>query len=436
MVSGNQVRTLLNTVVGVATTEILFRDHGTAPNVNYANAVTQSRAWVDEWSSFWVEIWVQTTDGARITNFSCTIAYDPTLFTFSHVVGGPGVNNVTGAPSPSGNQITVTGTSTALGSSSYVLLARALFRPATPTASNPSVGVDVPNLGYAVGEHSRFAFSNMNVTTGGANGRTGVSPITAQPLTVYPVLYDFNNDGRVDLNDFLAFLRAFGRPVGANPAQSELAKFDFTRTGTVNLNDFLLFLRAFGKTRAAAAHPTVIPSQPYVQFPTGSNVPWAMAATQSVTQPLSSPPHDVHDVSVMTNYDPPYEPRSVAAKNVSDNIIEAPTMTPMADDTLPAQQHIQPIAYTASTWAFTAQSTLSVNTQPVATPVKPIAQVATHYRTSAVRSSGYDVTEPYVRRDQLQDLAMHSLLKEDIEPSDFTGGTLHNDLANEFQYNL
>jgi protocatechuate 3,4-dioxygenase beta subunit len=53
---------------------------------------------------------------------------------------------------------------------------------------------------------------------------------------------DFNEDGRVDLEDFFLFAGAFGRP-----GTGENARFDLDGSGTVDFNDFFLFVEGFGK---------------------------------------------------------------------------------------------------------------------------------------------------------------------------------------------
>jgi len=69
---------------------------------------------------------------------------------------------------------------------------------------------------------------------------------------------DFNNDGKIDFQDFLLFARAFG---SNNPA--DLATFDITNTGTVGFSDFLQLASRFGETISqsfSVGNITIIPS--------------------------------------------------------------------------------------------------------------------------------------------------------------------------------
>ncbi len=56
---------------------------------------------------------------------------------------------------------------------------------------------------------------------------------------------DFNNDGRVDLSDFLAFANMFG----TSPGEADYdVRGDFDNDGSINLSDFLAFVEVFGAT--------------------------------------------------------------------------------------------------------------------------------------------------------------------------------------------
>ena len=61
-----------------------------------------------------------------------------------------------------------------------------------------------------------------------------------------PVLIgDFNEDGSVDVADFLLFVDAFGASRG-NVAFDEI--FDIVSDGIIGIADFLLFMEQLGKT--------------------------------------------------------------------------------------------------------------------------------------------------------------------------------------------
>ena len=58
---------------------------------------------------------------------------------------------------------------------------------------------------------------------------------------------DFNNDGVVNLTDFLAFARMFGTSKGEAGYD---ARGDFDNDGSIDLSDFLAFAENFGQNGA------------------------------------------------------------------------------------------------------------------------------------------------------------------------------------------
>ena len=62
-----------------------------------------------------------------------------------------------------------------------------------------------------------------------------------KPQTPNP---DFNDDGRVDLSDFLLFASQFGLSRGDEQYD---AKYDLDEDGVIGFGDFLIFVNAFGK---------------------------------------------------------------------------------------------------------------------------------------------------------------------------------------------
>ena len=70
-------------------------------------------------------------------------------------------------------------------------------------------------------------------------------PCAADEQTKSP---DFNNNGTVDLPDFILFAGAFG-----SEASADLDIFDLSNNGVVDIADFLLFVADFGKTIQTAS---------------------------------------------------------------------------------------------------------------------------------------------------------------------------------------
>ena len=97
-------------------------------------SVPESEDWVDEWDSFWVEVWGTTTDGSGITGGSFDLEYNTDFFTATAIEFGSAFGNSTSSSIDDQTGI-VSGISGqngvgTLGSSKQVLLARVKFESA------------------------------------------------------------------------------------------------------------------------------------------------------------------------------------------------------------------------------------------------------------------------------------------------------------------
>lgn len=68
--------------------------------------------------------------------------------------------------------------------------------------------------------------------------------VAGNDAVVIPVVYDADDDGRVDLKDFSGFVQNFGKSVGENAP--EAYRYDYNRNGKVDLADFSYFVQHFG----------------------------------------------------------------------------------------------------------------------------------------------------------------------------------------------
>ncbi|PQO34276.1 hypothetical protein DTL21_12140 [Bremerella cremea] len=202
----------------------------------------QSDQIIEEWDTFWVEVWV-TADGSggdTITAASATINFDPTMYRASSILIGPGftagsgntTNNTAGTV-----RLNATSAIDGLGGGQRVLLGKVRF---TPLAN----GLAAPVVGESLGvDFSEFltSVSNTSMTV----DRVGVidSPtIDATPSTrLLPMIYDLNDDGKVGIRDFSDFMAAVGN---RNSAQF----VDFDLSGDLEGTGFSYFQSALGST--------------------------------------------------------------------------------------------------------------------------------------------------------------------------------------------
>jgi len=94
-------------------------------------------------------------------------------------------------------------------------------------------------------EHGVTLVSAVNTST---SESLGVVPEVSGQFM--PMIYDANDDGKVGLADFAAFISNYGRK--AIPDNPQTYRFDFNRDGKVGLPDFALFISHYGDRKFPA----------------------------------------------------------------------------------------------------------------------------------------------------------------------------------------
>jgi hypothetical protein len=214
-------------------------------------ALPDSAGWVHEWQSFWVEIWGSTPDSTLgVTEFTVDLQYFTDYLTAQEIEYGPAfAQNQTGTIHDAQGLVAGIGGRTTLsdvGDDAYVLLARVRFASAD--------GDDVP-VDQAAGNIGPY---DMQLEL--ANGQTrlvGVSEPTAPELGTAPetelwaVVYDIDDNNRIDFGDFSFFAAAFGRDAGPPSPQSPYVWWaDFDKTGRIDFGDLSFFAPNFAVSRA------------------------------------------------------------------------------------------------------------------------------------------------------------------------------------------
>lgn len=237
--SGNSIYFVRNETKPEAsqgTIEVIVRDLTQAPTADRnqyspsAFANLQKETWMNEWGSYFIEVWGTTGESSEgISTFDCTMSFDSNIFS---VLGGNiKSDNFNITATVVGETITVKGTTTSsnYGRNQYVMLFRFLAEPET---SKANAGVPVPTTGYAVGVDSKFSF----VSTPQMNSKNVLDAKDAGSVHVYPVIYDVNDDGVVNVSDFGLFSKQAYKDL-----TSGNMKFDFNHDGVINVMDFMLF---------------------------------------------------------------------------------------------------------------------------------------------------------------------------------------------------
>ncbi len=205
-----------------------------------------SEEWIDEWDTFWTEVWVRSADGRGVTGGTVDLVYNQEFFTAVEIDHGPVF-----VSEPSGELDDINGMVTAMGGTTrridaggeaWVLLGRVRFE---------SFGDDdVP-----VGESSRPYGLGLELTTAqfeAFNADTVEVTLGDPPDTeLWPVTFDVNDDGRVNFGDLAYLAGVFLKDVVHS--DSSLAwTCDFDRSGRVDFGDFSFFAANFQHGRGSS----------------------------------------------------------------------------------------------------------------------------------------------------------------------------------------
>jgi CSLREA domain-containing protein len=216
------------------------------PTAGEVAALPQSAEWIDEWTSFYVEIWVDTpnTVDVGVETGTVDLVYDTDYFSTTAIEYGPAfTENPTGAIDEALGQIDNLGAGTSaagVGDDGYALLARVRLEPGDGDA-----GIAIEDQGtYVTAVDHGVDISDGDVTLAGATASE--TELGARPSTeLWPVMYDLDDNEVIDFGDFTTFATQFGNDVGEPGAEAN----DFDHSGLVDFGDFTLFAQNFAHAR-------------------------------------------------------------------------------------------------------------------------------------------------------------------------------------------
>ncbi|MFI4851743.1 MAG: hypothetical protein ACIAZJ_21700 [Gimesia chilikensis] len=240
---------------------------------------------LDEWSPFWLEVWVKTDDLASegIAAVSLDLDYQTTLTTATSIEYGAGfarlqsgtINDTTGSVL---NLAAETNASD-LGVSEYLLFSRIRFE------SLADDGVDLnleqrligpQTLNLSIGTHS------ISVVSGAAVD-SSVVPHAGTNIWANP--FDLNDDDQISFRDLLLFASVYNSI--PDESSSEYAWFsDFNRSGRVGFQDLILLATNYNKSKLQqqeVIYPNNYP-QAWEQQLQVSLLPEALPSTAVLTQ--------------------------------------------------------------------------------------------------------------------------------------------------------
>ena len=244
-VNVNVLARQISTISAVIVTESTTPDSNGELNTPPAGA-----DWIDEWASFYVEVWVSTpdTDDVGVALAQVDLKYDTDYFTATGIEYGPGftedqtgtINDVTGVVDDLGASTLRTD----VGDDKYALLARVCFEPTADDVGVPFYIEDV----YVAAVETGIVLESPQVNLAGAVSsevQLGDTPDTE--LRAVP--YDLDNSGRIDLGDLAFFASVYREKPGITTENPYAYASDYDRSGSVDLGDLAFFAANYRLSR-------------------------------------------------------------------------------------------------------------------------------------------------------------------------------------------
>ncbi|MGE3317351.1 MAG: hypothetical protein AB7O26_19725, partial [Planctomycetaceae bacterium] len=308
-----------------------------------AAALPADAAYVHEWESYWVEVWLDTPhiNSRGIASASIDFSYAVGLATATAVEFGPAFTGTSSIDDATGQvQLEAATALTTVGDDAKVLVARVRFEPGA------SDQAEVDEAGRFVGPHSLAL--TLNDATVGLTSSSSAREFEGSiaQTDVYSVIYDIDDNDLIDFGDFAFFSPAFGGNEGdAEPPYIWWADFD--KSGTVDFGDLALFASNFGKSKSAVAA-----GSESLTFAANYPTAWVNAAGLTLFS-FAAPNAVTADVA-------PGE--SAAAK-----IVDEPVATPVS---LPSEPKVEPVGAVEGVTesSSTSPRTVSVAKEKAAVP--------------------------------------------------------------------
>lgn len=203
----------------------------------------ESEEYLTEWDSSWVELWVNTQEeGVDLRKVLVDLGYDASLFTatdleYGSVVEGLKVTWEDGKIVGIGGDLSQAVTN----EDGFVLLARVKLESADGN------GIAADNVGAVKAGLvlENIALFQVNGALVDANTQVYVN------TNIFPVVYDANDDGKINITDLIAFAKQFGGS-STDSTDPRVWAMDFDKSGQINITDLIAFAKNFGLTKADA----------------------------------------------------------------------------------------------------------------------------------------------------------------------------------------
>ena len=202
----------------------------------------ESEKWIHEWQSHYVDLYLNTQDADVDVsgNVSFTLNYGD-LFTATDFIAMENVFDGGFQIDVENNTVQISGRlkDSVTAEDGFVLLGRVKFESigdnglAADTVGTVDLGLSLDQIQLYNSAEEQIAV-NTNVSVG---------------TRVAAVVYDANDNGVIDVNDFVSFAYYYGTDTLASNDALAWA-LDFDKSGSIDVNDFVEFATNYGVTRA------------------------------------------------------------------------------------------------------------------------------------------------------------------------------------------
>ena len=249
-----------------------------------STSLPQNQNWVSEWSSYWVEIWINASSPTDQGVHSATLDFNYTTeYTSATAIEfgaaftqnqSSTINDLTGTISG----LSATTNAPGLGIDNQLLFARIKFE----SLAQDQVALDLPgrsigpyDLGFDVSSHQVSLDAAIPVTTnlGAFNG-----------ASIYANPFDYDDNDAINFRDLVIFINEYNTT--PSESSSDYSWFaDSDQNDQVNFQDLSLFINNYGKSKLKHSQ---------VNYPANYPDAWnSLLIVDAQTEPASTAPQSL-----------------------------------------------------------------------------------------------------------------------------------------------
>ncbi|WP_197996104.1 tandem-95 repeat protein [Gimesia panareensis] len=228
---------------GTSVDMVVVRNQTQLDSTGQTSSLPTSDTWIDEWSSFWVEIYVETADAKGITDAIANLNYNTNFFTATAIeFGNSFADNGTAIIDDANGVVTgLSGTAQydKAGNLKKALLARVKFE----SLEQDDVSIDFEDK--FIGPHALgLSLSNVSVNLTD-NAETTLIVGDAPETDLWAIAYDVNDDDSIDFRDLVILASIYNQNV-LDADSPYVWALDADKSGTVNFKDLTFFASNYG----------------------------------------------------------------------------------------------------------------------------------------------------------------------------------------------